>query len=221
MENPNSITVTPTLLAGDRSLEDVIAHELAHSWTGDLVTNANWEHFWLNEGWTRWFEMTIMADIAGDDRYFDLRQSLGYESLKDDVDRYVASGEGSLSCLVPPLKGVDPDDAFSSVPYEKGCALLRHLELLVGKEPFRTFFRAYVGRFAARTVTSHAFREFVGEHFQAAGLGEKIEDVEWEEWFVSEGMPPIEPNFDLTIIEPVSSWRDPCSWASWRAPKWT
>ena len=133
MENPCLTFVTPTLVAGDKSLADVVAHEIAHSWTGNLVTNATWTHFWLNEGWTRWFELSIMAEIQGDDRYFDLRASLGYEGLKDDVQRYMEAGEPEMTCLVPPLEGIDPDDSFSSVPYERGMNFLFYLQRKVAK----------------------------------------------------------------------------------------
>ena len=71
MENPCLTFVTPTLLAGDRSLVDVVAHEIAHSWTGNLVTNATWEHFWLNEGWTTWFQRKIMSRILKNDKFVD------------------------------------------------------------------------------------------------------------------------------------------------------
>ena len=78
--------VTPTLLAGDRSLADVVAHEIAHSWTGNLVTNATWDHFWLNEGWTTWFQRKIMARVKDDPKFVDFDFSLGYQSLQESVD---------------------------------------------------------------------------------------------------------------------------------------
>lgn len=198
MENPCLTFVTPTLLAGDKSLADVVAHEIAHSWTGNLVTNATWTHFWLNEGWTRWFELTIMARIMGDDRFFDIKASLGMESLRADVERYGLDNE--LTCLLPPLEGIDPDDSFSSVPYERGMNLLLYLQRKVGKEPFLRFFRAYVEEFASKTVYTAAFQAFFAEHFPA-----EAETVEWNLWFLAPGMPPVELQFDLTLVEPVKA----------------
>ena len=219
MENPCLPFVTPTLLAGDKSLADVVAHEIAHSWTGNLVTNATWTHFWLNEGWTRWFELSIMAKIQGDDRYFDLRASLGYEGLKADVARFVEAGEGHLTALVPPLKGIDPDDAFSSVPYERGMNLLFHLQGRVGKDNFHAFFKAYVERFSSETVTSHAFRVFFTEHFIAKGMTSQVEGVDWEGWFFKEGLPPVEPTYDLSLVAPVKELaRDVASGAAAAVP---
>jgi leukotriene-A4 hydrolase len=202
MENPCLTFVTPTLLAGDKSLADVVAHEIAHSWTGNLVTNATWTHFWLNEGWTRWFELSIMAEIQGDDRYFDLRASLGYEGLKDDVQRYLEAGEPEMTCLVPPLEGIDPDDSFSSVPYERGMNFLFYLQRKVGKAAFQSFFKAYVLEYASKTITSHGFRLFFESHFAA---NPNAKGVDWETWLVSPGMLPEEPVYDLSLLDDVKA----------------
>jgi leukotriene-A4 hydrolase len=130
------------------------------------VTNSSWTHFWLNEGWTRWFEISIMTEIQQDERYFDLRASLGYEGLKSDVSRYMSQGEGHLTALVPPLKGIDPDDSFSSVPYERGMNLLFHLQQRVGKENFHAFFKHYVATHASKTVNSQGFKDFTVNYFK-------------------------------------------------------
>ena len=124
MENPCLTFVTPTLLAGDRSLADVVAHEIAHSWTGNLVTNATWEHFWLNEGWTTWFQRKIMSKIRLDDLFLDFDATSGYKNLQDDVNRM----PDEYTSLIPKLGDSDPDECFSSVPYEKGFNLLYALE---------------------------------------------------------------------------------------------
>mmetsp|Transcript_6318 Transcript_6318/g.8167 ORF Transcript_6318/g.8167 Transcript_6318/m.8167 type:complete len:699 (+) Transcript_6318:34-2130(+) len=221
MENPCLTFVTPTLLAGDKSLADVVAHEIAHSWTGNLVTNSCWTHFWLNEGWTRWFETSIMTEIQGDDRYFDLRASLGYEALRSDVDRYMSQGESHLTALVPPLKGIDPDDSFSSVPYERGMNLLFHIQQLVGKLNFQAFFKHYVATHAAKTVNSQGFKEFTIDYFKSKGQYEEIKDVAWNEWFLQEGMPPLEPKYDLSLLDPVNELaKDVCNGVNLNTPKY-
>ena len=124
MENPRMNFLTPTLLAGDRSLVDVVAHELAHSWTGNLVTNATMDHFWLNEGATVWAERRILEALHGPEEAV-LSWAIGQTALDNEFERF---GPGSpLTRLRTDLKGVDPDDAFSSIPYEKGSRFLPDL----------------------------------------------------------------------------------------------
>jgi len=145
MENPCLTFATPTLLAGDRSLANVIFHEVAHSWTGNLVTNRTWEHFWINEGWTMFVERKIGAALFGQ-KFADLDAIEGIAELQEDIDDFGA--EHNFSRLIPNLAGDgDPDDAFSSVPYEKGFALLKHIEHVVGgPKNMDPFIRAYVVR---------------------------------------------------------------------------
>jgi leukotriene-A4 hydrolase len=191
MENPCLTFVTPTLLAGDRSLADVVAHEIAHSWTGNLVTNATWEHFWLNEGWTTWFQRKIMARIHLDDLFLDFDSVGGYKDLQDSVNLQPEK----YTCLIPKLGDSDPDDCFSSVPYEKGFNLLYSLEKRVGTPAFENFFQAYIAKFAYKTVTSDDFKHFFQEHFVG---NEAIADFDWNAWYNEPGMPPEMPNFDGT-----------------------
>src|SRR5262249_34993728 len=115
MENPRLTFLTPTLLAGDRSLTAVVAHELAHSWTGNLVSNASAEHFWLNEGFTVYAERRIVEALFGTD-VAALESALGRRDLDDALGRFKDRPE--LQRLHTPLTGVDPDEAFSEVPYE-------------------------------------------------------------------------------------------------------
>ena len=130
MENPCLTFVTPTLLAGDRSLADVVIHEISHSWTGNLVTNRNWEHFWLNEGFTMFLERKIIARMKKSElpREFDCIE--GWRKVQEAVNDFGETNQ--LTKLVPNLTDVDPDDSFSSIPYEKGHALLYYLEKQLG-----------------------------------------------------------------------------------------
>ena len=137
MENPCLTFVTPTILSGDRSLVTVIQHEIAHSWTGNLVTNASWEHFWLNEGFTRFIERKLIAKFAAatatdGERHRHFESLEGWRDLIETVDTFVADNRPALTCLVPNLTDTDPDDAFSSIPYEKGSFLLFYLEQKLG-----------------------------------------------------------------------------------------
>lgn len=116
MENPCLTFVTPTLLAGDRSLVDVVAHEIAHSWMGNLVTTQNWEHFWLNEGFTVFIERKITG-YQGGEAVRQFNATLGYNDLKESVAEFESNLCPQYSCLCPKLTEIDPDDVFSSVPY--------------------------------------------------------------------------------------------------------
>ncbi|KAL3797745.1 hypothetical protein HJC23_000290 [Cyclotella cryptica] len=204
MENPCLTFVTPTLLAGDRSLADVVAHEAAHSWSGNLVTNETWEHFWLNEGWTIFLQRKIMTKIHGDPKFFDFDAISGWEDLKDSVkempDKYTK--------LIPDLGDGDPDDAFSSVPYEKGFNLLYSLEKLVGADTFAEFTKAYFDEFKFGVINSQKFRSFFEEYFKNNSCVMKFD---WDTWLYKPGMPAI-PNFDRTLSSACESLAD--AWLS-------
>jgi leukotriene-A4 hydrolase len=200
MENVNLTFVTPTLLAGDRSLANVVAHEAAHSWTGNLVTNKSWQAFWLNEGWTVWFERRIKAEIEGEAE-FEFEGSMGWISLTKSVQQW---GENhKYTCLVPDLSdGCDPDDAFSRIPYEKGAAFLTYLERLVGgKDIYVPFFKKYIEKFANHPVTSDDFKSFFLEYFTAEGLSSKLEEIDWDTWLYKPGMPPVKIEYDESLAK--------------------
>ncbi|PSC70392.1 Leukotriene A-4 hydrolase isoform A [Micractinium conductrix] len=196
MENPCLTFVTPTLLAGDRSLANVVAHEIAHSWTGNLVTNRSWEHFWLNEGFTVYLERKIMGRLYGEQRY-QFQASQGWLKLQDAVRKQFSEAH-PFTCLVPDLSGgVDPDDAFSSIPYEKGFAFIHYLQELVGgSAKFEPFFRQYVQTFAGTPLTSDDFKAFFLDYFKGE---EKVKEIEWETWFYKPGMPPVTNKYDESL----------------------
>jgi leukotriene-A4 hydrolase len=194
MENPNLTFVTPTLLAGDRSLADVVAHEIAHSWTGNLVTNATWDHFWLNEGCTTWFQRKIMARIHDNPKFLDFDAIGGRKDLQDTVDELPKEH----TTLVLDVGDEDPDDSYSAVAYEKGFTLLLSLERRVGTEAFEKFFAAYMKRFASKTLTSTDFKDFFMEHFKG---NRAVQDVDWDTWFYKPGMPDELPELDTTMAK--------------------
>jgi leukotriene-A4 hydrolase len=193
MENPCLTFVTPTLLAGDRSNADVVAHEISHSWTGNLVTNKTWEHFWLNEGFTVYAERKIYGKMHGEKaRHF--HAIIGYRSLQESVNQFGA--ENPLTNLVPNLQGIDPDDAFSSVPYEKGFNFLFYLECLVGLENFEKFFKDYIQQHKFQCLTSQDFKAYFLGYFSNVPA---ISQIDWDSWFNKPGMPIVEPKFDTTL----------------------
>ncbi|KAJ1870551.1 Leucyl aminopeptidase yscIV [Coemansia sp. RSA 990] len=196
MENPCLTFVTPTLLAGDRSLTDVIAHEIAHSWSGNLVTAKNWEHFWLNEGWTTFFERKIVGRLNGEDAR-QLSCVIGEGDLLESVEFY--GKDSPLTALVPQLDGVDPDDAYSTVPYDKGAHLLYYLEqLLGGPSVFEPYMRAYIQAFQGRSISTFDWKSHLFDYFaeNEPAKMELLNSMEWDKWLAEPGMPPISNHYD-------------------------
>jgi aminopeptidase N len=155
MENPRLTFATPTVLAGDRSLVALVAHELAHSWSGNLVTNATWSDFWLNEGTTTYVERRIMEALYGVDRAQILRV-LAWAELQAEITR-LGGPESKETVLHVDLAGRDPDDGSTQIPYDKGAAFLEVIEAAVGRQRFDPFLRGYFDRHAFRPITSAEF----------------------------------------------------------------
>lgn len=191
--------LTPTLLAGDRSLAGVVAHEISHAWTGNYVTCYSWDDFWLNEGWTVWLERKITARLRGP-KYLDFEAIAGFKDLHDAVQVMPIE----FTSLVLPIGDCDPDDAYSTVAYEKGFNFLLYLERLVGTDKFESFFQAYIKHFASKTVESEEFRAFFGKHF-ATSADDKNRDaldtIDWEAWLYTPGMPPVAVSYDRSLAE--------------------
>lgn len=158
MENPRLSFITPTVIAGDKSLVSLIAHELAHSWSGNTVTNASWRDLWLNEGFTTYLTYRIMEVIYGKDR-FDMEALLGYQSLQHDLSVLDQPDQR----LTVDLKGRDPDDVFSDIPYEKGALFVRELEHQVGREKFDAFLMDYFEHFAFQSLDTETFMAYLDE----------------------------------------------------------
>jgi len=196
MENPCLTFVTPTLLAGDRSLANVVAHEIAHSWFGNLVTNVTWEHFWLNEGWTVFLERKILGRMYGEPM-LQFRAAQGFVDLTKAVDSF--GPEHPFTKLVPDLSGgLDPDDAFSKIPYEKGFYFLYYLQGLVGVERFEDFLKSYVKQHQFKTVSSEDFKAFFLDYFSG---NTAIGGIDWAGWMYSPGMPPADNAYDHTLAD--------------------
>jgi aminopeptidase N len=154
MENPRLTFATPTVLAGDRSLTSLVAHELAHSWSGNLVTNATWNDFWLNEGFTVYFERRIMEALYGKERA-DMLEVLGRQDLLDEIKRLSATPGDTRLHL--DLAGRNPDDGTTNIAYEKGAAFLHVIEAAVGRERFDQYLRGYFDRHAFTSLTTEGF----------------------------------------------------------------
>ncbi|HQR46459.1 MAG TPA: M1 family metallopeptidase [Thermoanaerobaculia bacterium] len=196
MENPRMTFLTPTVIAGDRSLVDVVAHELAHSWTGNLVTNATMDHFWLNEGATTWAERRILEALHGEPTAV-LAWAIGETALKLAFERFGA--DSPLTKLRTDLAGVDPDDAFSSIPYEKGSRFFALLERTAGRERFDRFVADYISRFRFTSITSEAFLAFLDE--KLPGISATVGAAEW---LSGTGMPANSPVFRSARLEELT-----------------
>lgn len=187
MENPRLTFATPTILAGDKSLVSLVAHELAHSWSGNLVTNATWRDFWLNEGFTVYLERRIQETVYGRARE-EMEASLGLRELLEEM----ATLEDRDEILHVDLTGRDPDDGFTNVPYEKGALFLRHLEQTFGRVQFDRFLRSYFNHFAFQSITTEQFLAYLRQNLldKNPALAAR---VPVDEWINNAGLPSSAP----------------------------
>ncbi|MFQ5650124.1 MAG: M1 family metallopeptidase [bacterium] len=185
MENPRLTFATPTVLAGDKSLVALIAHELAHSWSGNLVTNANWDDFWLNEGFTTYFEHRIMEELYGKE-YADMLASLSHRDLQEAVR--TLGEESADTHLHLSLKGRDPDEGMTAVAYDKGHFFLRTVEQTVGRERWDTFLRTYFDKFAFQSMTTENFQSYLQKEL-LKGDRQLEEKLQLEAWLYGAGIP--------------------------------
>ncbi|MDB2525216.1 M1 family metallopeptidase [Mariniblastus sp.] len=190
MENPRLTFATPTILAGDRSLVALIAHELAHSWSGNLVTNATWDDFWLNEGFTVYFEQRIMEAIYGRE-YSEMLAKLSLDGLLAEIKEL----EARDTWLKLDLRGRNPDDGMTSIAYDKGYFFLRMLEEKVGREKFDQFLKSYFKKFAFKSMTTEGFLSYLQEN-----LDKKID---FNAWVYSPGLPADVPVVKTEALERV------------------
>ena len=198
MENPVYTYATPTLISGDRENVDVIAHELSHSYSGNLVSNCSWEHFWLNEGWTTYLERRLQAAAHGEP-YRDFSAVIGWKALQDSVRQFGETHE--FTKLVINLKGKDPDDAFSSIPYEKGYTFLSYLEGQVGKDKWNAYIPHYFTTFARRSLDSNEFKASLLSYFGSDPVAsDALNNVDWDAWFYRPGLPP-KPHFNTSMVD--------------------
>jgi aminopeptidase N len=187
MENPRLTFATPTILAGDKSLVSLVAHELAHSWSGNLVTNATWRDFWLNEGFTVYFEGRIMEVVYGTERARMERQLAIAE-----LEKTLRELEPWQTVLHIDLEGHHPDDGFSDVPYTKGALFLTRIEQLAGRERFDGFLRRWFDEHAFRSVTTEQFLRFLDRELIAEDRA-RYAPLNIDEWLTQPGLPADAP----------------------------
>jgi aminopeptidase N len=199
MENPCLTFATPTVLAGDRSLVSLVAHELAHSWSGNLVTNATWSDFWLNEGFTVYFEGRIMERIDGAER------------ARMEAQIELAELEREMKDLAPrdqilhiDLRGRHPDEGFSRIPYVKGALFLQRIEEVFGRGRFDRFLRSYFDTLAFRSITTDEFVSYLQRELFSQDRG-LAAGIDLNEWLGKPGLPPDAPRFQSKALAEVDA----------------
>ncbi|KAL3579263.1 hypothetical protein D5086_020767 [Populus alba] len=182
MENPRMVFLTPTVIKGDASGARMVAHELAHSWTGNLITNKNNEHFWLNEGFTTYAERRIVEAVQGED-IAALNIGNGWRGLNEEMERFKDNME--FTKLKNNQEGVDPDDMYSRVPYEKGFQFLWRIEHQIGRPAFDEFLKKYIATFKFKSIDTETFLDFL-----KANVHGIEKDIDLQLWTEGTGIPP-------------------------------
>ena len=182
MENPRMVFLTPTVIKGDAAGAQVVAHELAHSWTGNLITNKTNEDFWLNEGFTTYAERRIVEVVQGEERAA-LNSGIGWRGLNRMMERFKDNME--FTKLKPKMAGIDPDDVYSEVPYEKGFQFLWRIERQIGRPAFDEFLKKYIANFKFQSIDTETFLEFL-----KANVPGIENQVDLHEWINGTGLPP-------------------------------
>ncbi|MCX7562463.1 M1 family metallopeptidase [Xanthomonadaceae bacterium XH05] len=184
MENPRLSFITPTVIVGDKSLVALIAHELAHSWSGNLVTNASWNDMWLNEGFTSYVENRIIEAVYGDEQ-----AAMERVISQAGLQREIKGMSKAAQVLAPrPVPGSDPDESLSAVAYDKGAWFLGFLEQRFGREAFDAFLRGYFDHFAFQSITTEQFVSYFNENLSSR-FPNAITAKELDAWLYQPGIP--------------------------------
>ena len=210
MENPRLSFISPSIVAGDRSLVAVIVHELAHSWSGNLVTGATWNDFWLNEGFTTYAERRLMEALYGPHRA-QMEDAIAYEYLAQAIEDAKEAGKLADTTLQLDLAGRDPDEGISDVAYEKGRWFLGFLESRFGRAAFDAFLREYFDSHAFTSIDTATFRTYLLKQLASPGAP-AITAVEIDEWLHGTGMPSTTPAVPGGVFDSVDR-----AAAEWRA----
>ncbi|HIN41398.1 MAG TPA: M1 family peptidase [Flavobacteriales bacterium] len=221
MENPRLTFATPTIIAGDRSLVSLVAHELAHSWSGNLVTNSTWDDFWLNEGFTVYFEQRIMESVYGRD-ISEMLASLSYRGLVNEVSVIMDLNPNDTHLRLH-LQGRNPDDGMTAIAYDKGYLFLRMIEETVGRSEFDSFIAEYFSKHAFTVMDTDNFIEYLEDNLlQDATIREKVNLTAWIDGAgLPDNCPVIQSDRITAVDEAVAQWSegelstDDLAWENW------
>jgi len=207
MENPNLTFLTPGVIAGDRSLTSLLAHELGHSWSGNLVTNATWDDIWLNEGFTTYVEHRIGEEIFGK-KEAEMQNVLTRKDLDDNVAEYGATNPDTR--LKVSLTNRNPDDGISQIPYVKGYNFLKVIEAAVGREKFDPFIKNYFDAHAFQSITTEDFVKYLNDNL-IKGDKALADKIKLDDWIYKPGIPSnitAASSEDFTAIDNIQkNWR--------------
>jgi leukotriene-A4 hydrolase len=221
MENPTLTFLTPTFIAGDKSLVSLIAHELAHSWSGNLATNATWSDFWLNEGMTTYAERRIVEQVYGP-KVAAQQVALGLDAMNKAVEEN-GGPSGPDNRLHIDLKGRHPDEGLTDIAYEKGAAFLRTIEAKVGRERFDEWLKGWFSRHKFQPVTTSIFLADIREHL-IKGNNALETDLELDRWVNEPGVPdnlaPADPTAFAAVDSAAAAFKsgklpDGAAWNGW------
>ena len=186
MENPRLTFATPTVIVGDKSLVSLVAHELAHSWSGNLVTNASWKNIWLNEGFTTYVQARITEALYGDE-LAEMERQIDQEELAAEIKSGEIAPIDQVLAL-PPLTGRDPDEALSDIAYTKGAWFLRFLEQRFGRDVFDPFLRGWFDSHAFQSATTDQFVDYL-QHNLLPKNPNAMTQAELDAWLKQPGIP--------------------------------
>lgn len=205
MENACLTFVTPTLITGDRTLVDVVVHEITHSYFGNGITHADASHFWLNEGWTTYIERLLQWRLHSS-AHQGFSFLIGSKSLYDDLQYYETRNKKYQKLQIDFERGENPDDAYSGVPYEKGANFLLHIErTLGGVDVFLPYVKDYVKRFMGESITTDMWKDHLFAYYTQFGGGDKLEalkSIDWDAWLFGTGVTlPVPMEYDMTLAQ--------------------
>ena len=204
MENPRLTFATPTIIAGDRSLTSLIAHELAHSWSGNLVTNSTWDDFWLNEGFTVYFEMRIMEAVYGRE-YSEMLALLAQQGLLAENQDILGGDNPEDTELKLSLAGRNPDEGMTAIAYDKGYFFLRLMEEKLGRERFDKFLKEYFTAHSFQVMDTERFIDYLMANLLSE---EEAQELDIQAWIYGKGLPANMPKIDsdkMTKVDALAS----------------
>ena len=204
MENPRLTFATPTIITGDRSLTALIAHELAHSWSGNLVTNATWNDFWLNEGFTVYFEQRIMEEVYGRE-LSEMLALLSYKGLLGELETFAEDDAMDDTHLKLDMANRNPDDGMSAIAYDKGYMFLRMLEESFGRDVFDAFLKNYFDTHAFQVMTTEGFLEYLEANLLSSNA-EVATSCQIDAWVYGPGLPDNCPTINSSKLKRLDDW---------------